>query len=160
MYCVKCGKKNSDNSKFCTACGTKFQTLSESRLVKMRCSNCDGMLEYDADKEIMSCPFCGSKEIVLEADVVKIKRIENDANVKIKSIELQSKEREKTIDSETRIRLEELEAQKLEYENALILEKMKMRERKERHESTQLTILSIVIWVVVIIMFFVSIMIP
>ena len=41
----------------------------------MKCKECEGILEVDADREILSCPYCGSKELIVETDRVKIERI-------------------------------------------------------------------------------------
>lgn len=43
--------------------------------VSLKCKECGGVLEVDADREVLSCPYCGSKELFLESDEVKIERI-------------------------------------------------------------------------------------
>lgn len=35
---------------------------------KLKCSSCGADLEYNEDKQIIFCPYCGSKELVIEDD--------------------------------------------------------------------------------------------
>ncbi len=36
-------------------------------------------MDIDESREVVSCPYCGSKKVVLESDDVKIERIRNEA---------------------------------------------------------------------------------
>ena len=79
--CPKCGAKV--YGKFCSNCGEKIpeDTVSESsgtKRMQMRCQNCNGELRFDSDKSILSCPFCGSTEIIVESDEVKLQRMQNE----------------------------------------------------------------------------------
>lgn len=49
---------------------------------KLICESCGGTMEVDADKSIISCPYCGSKELIEESDEVKIAKIKADAEVR------------------------------------------------------------------------------
>ena len=55
--------------------------MAEKNVVKLVCEDCGGTMNIDADKQIMMCPFCGSKKIILEGDDVKIAKIQADAEV-------------------------------------------------------------------------------
>lgn len=46
--------------------------MVEKNIVKLVCEDCGGTMDIDSNKEIMMCPFCGSKKIILESDEVKI----------------------------------------------------------------------------------------
>jgi len=59
--------------------------------ISMKCNECGGILETDQDREILFCPYCGSKEIFLESDDVKKARIKYKAR---KETELGKKELE------------------------------------------------------------------
>lgn len=43
--------------------------------ISLRCKHCDGVLDVNDDQNILFCPYCGSKELVLESDVVKVERM-------------------------------------------------------------------------------------
>ena len=47
--------------------------------VSLRCKSCDGVLEIDDDREILFCPYCGSKELFLESDAIKVERMRTKA---------------------------------------------------------------------------------
>lgn len=44
-------------------------------MISLRCKSCDGVLNIDEDREILCCPFCGSKELMEESDEVRKERI-------------------------------------------------------------------------------------
>ena len=76
MFCYKCGHKNTDQSKFCVECGTELNTVTAATTIKLTCEDCKGVMEVDVDKQIISCPYCGSKKFVKESDEVTIARID------------------------------------------------------------------------------------
>lgn len=64
MYCSKCGRKLSDDAKFCDACGAQVDEVSHSENIKkdsykdgdvFKCPYCGEILPFDAIK----CPTCG-----------------------------------------------------------------------------------------------------
>lgn len=90
MYCPNCGAQNEDSSKFCTSCGAQIVSQKkpsanpsptqsqESRKMQLRCKACGGTLEVDRNSNVLSCPFCGSKELIAESDKVTVERIRNN----------------------------------------------------------------------------------
>ena len=35
---------------------------------KLKCSSCGANLDYNEEKQVIFCPYCGSKELVIEDD--------------------------------------------------------------------------------------------
>ena len=75
MYCRYCGTQNVEGSSYCIKCGKRLFTKSGSEIIRLRCTNCEGIMDIDAEKQIISCPYCGSKSLILESDDVKIEKI-------------------------------------------------------------------------------------
>ena len=48
--------------------------------IKLVCQNCQGTLDVDPNREVISCPYCGEKTLFPESDEVKIAKIENDTS--------------------------------------------------------------------------------
>lgn len=61
-------------------------------IISLKCKSCGAALNIDEDREIMCCPFCGSKEIFEESDDVKKTRIRSKA---YRDVTLGSKEIER-----------------------------------------------------------------
>lgn len=87
MFCSQCGTKLPDNSKFCNQCGSPVGRTQQSNIVRLRCEDCDGVMEIDESREVISCPYCGSKKIVLESDGVKIEKIRSASKYERKKID-------------------------------------------------------------------------
>lgn len=80
---------------------------------QLNCKNCGGTLTYDASKDVVKCPYCGSSAIVIESDNVRIEKYKTNAKKDISY---------KKIDSEKEISLKELEVKKEMHEyRALII---------------------------------------
>ena len=60
--------------------------------MSLRCKACGGILDINDDREIAFCPYCGSKELIIESDDVKKERIKRKTE---KEITLGSKEIER-----------------------------------------------------------------
>lgn len=73
MQCPKCKKEISDNSKFCSNCGTNIkeylEKLENEKYIK--CPNCDKKIEKDAK----FCKYCGKKILNKENNNSKDKSI-------------------------------------------------------------------------------------
>lgn len=77
MFCYKCGHKNEESAKFCIECGASLKSFNtERKSIKLRCEECNGILEVDPEKQILSCPYCGSKKFIQESDEITIARID------------------------------------------------------------------------------------
>lgn len=48
------------------------------KVVELKCNNCGAILNYDEDREILFCPYCGSKNLIVFSDNVKIEKIKSD----------------------------------------------------------------------------------
>ena len=59
-------------------------------VVSLRCKECGGVIDVDSSKNVLFCPYCGSKTMIPESDQVRIARIK--ANERIE----REKERQKT----------------------------------------------------------------
>ena len=44
-------------------------------VIHLQCENCGGELTADAQREILICPFCGSKELIIDSDEVAVEKI-------------------------------------------------------------------------------------
>lgn len=83
MFCMHCGTELPEGAKFCFSCGASIngvKTATESiNRVQLKCKSCNGVMDIDEDRPILMCPFCGSKEIILEGDKVTVQRIKSKA---------------------------------------------------------------------------------
>jgi len=80
MFCSKCGAQMPDGSTFCPACGSKCGTATATgaRMIRLKCRNCNGDLDVDADKGEYTCPFCGDREKLVDSDAVTIEKLKNN----------------------------------------------------------------------------------
>ncbi|MBQ2884399.1 MAG: zinc-ribbon domain-containing protein [Alphaproteobacteria bacterium] len=93
MYCKKCGKELRDDAVFCIGCGTKVEGANINT-VQLRCKACNGVMDIRADSKVMECPYCGSREVIIESDDVAIEKIKSQTH---KEIELKKMENEEKI---------------------------------------------------------------
>ncbi len=56
-------------------------------VIELKCNSCGAMLNYDEDHEIMFCPYCGSKNLIVVSDSVKIEKIKSNKEVEINKID-------------------------------------------------------------------------
>ncbi|MBQ6154116.1 MAG: zinc-ribbon domain-containing protein [Ruminococcus sp.] len=96
-YCQKCGKEIADNAVFCAVCGTKQDALSPTanmpKTVTMVCSKCSGTMTVDEQNNSVVCPYCGSRELILESDAVKVEKIKTEAQKEIEFKRLEQENR-------------------------------------------------------------------
>lgn len=62
-------------------------------MISLRCEDCLGIMEVDENREIFTCPYCGSKKILPISDEVKIAKIKSDIDIKKMEIEKDEKAR-------------------------------------------------------------------
>lgn len=93
MFCMKCGAKLPDGAQFCMSCGTAISGNTESnvKMVHLKCRECNGVMEVDPNTNTLVCPFCESKDVIIESDNVKIEQIKSDA---YKTVELSKQQHE------------------------------------------------------------------
>lgn len=60
-----------------------------AEVIKMKCAECGGALDVNSDRKVMCCPFCGSKNLIVESDYVKVEteRIKAEHDLKEKELE-------------------------------------------------------------------------
>lgn len=95
-------------------CGEKIKDESDNeekvKTILLRCRQCNGELSIDDKQQIMCCPYCGSKEIIIESDTVKAAQIHANAYrdiefgkqqtaVKMKQMDIDERNREASSDS-------------------------------------------------------------
>ena len=45
-------------------------------MISLRCEDCLGTMEVDESREVLTCPYCGSKKMLPVSDTVKIRKME------------------------------------------------------------------------------------
>ncbi len=96
--CLKCGTEMAGQTKFCPNCGEKAPQPTQT--LSLKCKACGGVLTTDEDRLVLSCPFCGSKELISESDNVTIERIKVKANKELEEMRIKN-------ESEKEVRKEE-----------------------------------------------------
>lgn len=89
MYCSNCGKEISEGSNFCSNCGFPINESKEVITKVMTCKACGGQLKLDGNEPVLSCPYCGSKELIIEDKDVSIARIQSASELKKEQIRYQ-----------------------------------------------------------------------
>lgn len=65
-------------------------------MISLRCEDCQGTMDVDESKEIITCPYCGSKKILPISDDVRIEKIREESKLKSEQMEHEYKaEKEK-----------------------------------------------------------------
>lgn len=124
MYCSKCGYEAKDGEKFCVKCGAILNDTTSKKTIKLTCEDCDGEMNIEAGRNVLTCPYCGSKKLIAESDEVTIARINKESDA----------ERMK------------FEKEKREYE-----EELRVKKDKEQISSTiAIWIIAIIVWFVFI----------
>ena len=113
--CMKCGNEMPDNAVFCTACGTKQAQTSPTdrpKTVTMICSKCSGTMTVDEEHKSLFCPYCGSKELILESDTVKAEQIRSQTQKDVEFKKLEQADKVLTQQTEEK-KAEEIKKRKL-----------------------------------------------
>lgn len=102
MKCPRCGKSISEQSKFCQECG--FQIVDDNiryfKRVKLRCKDCGATMTIEADNQQAVCPYCGSKEIIIEDTKVTLERIKSKTAKDLSNIEFKKAQEKNKVDLE------------------------------------------------------------
>ena len=52
--------------------------------VSLHCKACGGELTVDEGREVLLCPYCGSKELIAESDEVRIERLRLEHDMQVR----------------------------------------------------------------------------
>lgn len=109
MFCSNCGNQIPDNAKYCQHCGERVTSEKENnvRTIILRCKQCNGELSVDEKQKIMCCPYCGSKEMIIESDSVKTAQIHANAYRDVEFGKQQTAVKMKQMDIDERTRDED-----------------------------------------------------
>ena len=80
--CKKCGADIPDNVKFCPECGTAALGSFAGGSIVMKCRQCNGTLTMEKEGDVLFCPYCGSKELLLDSDPVAVEKIKQQTEFK------------------------------------------------------------------------------
>lgn len=98
--------------------------------IKLKCQNCNGTLDVDPNREVISCPYCGEKTLVPESDEVKIAK-SNNSTKEILSVE----ETKRTIHHDSALRDIEKDKNLTEIE----LKKLSIKEKENESKNELIT---------------------
>lgn len=49
--------------------------------ISLKCKECGGIIDADPSKNVLFCPYCGSKSMIPESDQVRIARIKAEERI-------------------------------------------------------------------------------
>lgn len=64
--------------------------MGNEKIIKMKCESCGEIMDYNKEKEMIFCPYCGSKDLIMASDDVQIARIKAETE----KVKIESKERD------------------------------------------------------------------
>ena len=73
MFYTNCGSEIPAQNNFCSNCGAAV-----SQRVRLRCRECYGTMDVYPNQQILVCPYCDSKELILDSDWVRVERMKNE----------------------------------------------------------------------------------
>ncbi len=115
--CNKCGIEYSNNTKFCTQCGSEVVETSQIQTYSIHCKSCNGTMIVDDERPVLVCPFCGSKELIVESDAVTVERIRQKTH---RDIEMGK---------------QQLERERMQHDNKIAQEQKKANEIRKFRKS-------------------------
>ena len=80
--CKKCGADVPPGVRFCSGCGEPVSAVSEPARIVLKCRDCNGVLTMDKEGEMLTCPYCGSKELIRNSDTVAVEKIRQQTEFK------------------------------------------------------------------------------
>ena len=84
-------------------------TKEEVKSVSLVCEHCGGTLTIDEGREILACPFCGNKTLIVENDAVTIEKIRTAANKEIELEKIKSNDRHMQMEEDREAKKEKKE---------------------------------------------------
>lgn len=97
MYCSKCGYEAKDGEKFCVKCGAILNDTTSKKTIKLTCEDCGGEMNIEAGRNVLTCPYCGSKKLIAESDEVTIARINKESDAERMRFEKEKREYEEEL---------------------------------------------------------------
>mgnify|MGYP000062081328 FL=1 len=97
MYCSKCGYEAKDGEKFCVKCGAILNDTTSKKTIKLTCEDCGGEMNIEAGRNVLTCPYCGSKKLIAESDEVTIARINKESDAERMKFEKEKREYEEEL---------------------------------------------------------------
>jgi|GEM_PF-4591243 len=97
MYCSKCGYEAKDGEKFCVKCGAILNDTTSKKTIKLTCEDCGGEMNIEAGRNVLTCPYCGSKKLIAESDEVTIARINKEVDAERMRFEKEKREYEEEL---------------------------------------------------------------
>ena len=80
------GSKNRNKrlelKKYCPKCGNAVTDAPAADRITMKCRECGGVMTMDNEGDILSCPYCGSKELIRSSDTVSVEKIKQQTEFK------------------------------------------------------------------------------
>ena len=86
MFCSQCGKEIIKEARFCAYCGKEVESAPSIETIQLRCKSCNGVLTVEEGRKVLSCPFCQSKELIVESEGVVKQRIQSEAYKDVETV--------------------------------------------------------------------------
>ena len=80
--CKKCGADVPPGVRFCSGCGAPVSESGEPGRIVLKCRDCNGVMTMDKEGEMLTCPYCGSKELIRNSDTVAVEKIRQQTEFK------------------------------------------------------------------------------
>ena len=97
MNCSKCGYVAKDGEKFCVKCRAILNDRTSKKTIKLTCEDCGGEMNIEAGRNVLTCPYCGSKKLIAESDEVTIARINKESDAERMRFEKEKREYEEEL---------------------------------------------------------------
>ena len=107
MKCIKCNYELPQGALFCSQCGIEVNKTEKIIKISLQCKMCGGELIANSDEgAILICPYCGTKELIMESDVVKIEKMRNAVNKEIEMEKMKYVEKQQSVIQEREMKRE------------------------------------------------------
>ena len=64
------------------------ENSSEPKLILMKCKACGATVQVNSEQTELICPYCKSKELILDSDAVKAEKVRSQAYVEVEKEKL------------------------------------------------------------------------
>lgn len=62
------------------------------KTISMICKDCGGTLDVNEDQNVVFCPYCGSKKLIVESDEVKKERLKLESKLVDRQMKIDERE--------------------------------------------------------------------